>query len=303
MIDPTTVISCGNKDYSMVHFDWFFTDWCNYSCSYCSAAVKMASSFSKQTSPAKYKMVLAKLKLVQTPFKVELLGGEPTLHPHLSEVLETLCALDNCKEVEVITNLSRSLHFFKKLNKPELHGVRILASYHPEYFTQEFIRKAVGISAMEHLEFMVNINLSDQPADWPSTLSLLAQFDENKVKYGFNFLNSTPSWTANYTDEFFALFAPYLNGREKENFEYNFADGTTRLLSESTIVEENYRNFEGYKCTPLMYNIDSDGSIKNSCTGRRLSIQMTSDELIKQETCTLNCCMCDIMYNFYKEKQ
>ena len=299
----SNVVHCGNPEYKMVHFSWFFTDWCNYNCSYCSAARKMSDSFSKQTSPARYKMALAKLKMVTVPFKVEFLGGEPTLHPNMFDVVGELCAMENCKDIEIITNLSRSVAYFEKMNAPEYKGTRILASYHPEYFSQQFIDKSIALSKMEHLSYMVNINLSDQPADWPVIINLIETLAANNVMYGFNFLNSTPSWQANYTPEFFDTFAPYLNGRQRDNHSYTFADGTTKLFSESQIIEQRLDRFKGYSCTPLMYDIDIDGTIRNLCTRRVIPITMPATELIKNEICPLDHCSCDIMYNFYKEKQ
>jgi organic radical activating enzyme len=297
-----TIITAGDKNYKMLHFDWFFTDWCNYACSYCSAAVKMSESFSKQTSPAKYKIVLAKLQMIKTDFMVELLGGEPTLHPNLHDVVEALCNMQYCKEVELITNLSRSLAFFEKLNKLEFNKLRVLASYHPEYFTQEFIEKCAAMAKMEHIGFMVNVNLSTNPKDWPSLISLIEQLQTNNVHYGFNFLNSTPTWNHTYSEEFFQTFDKYLVGRQKDNFVYTFSDGTTETLNESKIVEMKYNKFNGYKCTPLIYQIDSDGTIYNFCTKRVVPITMQVADLIKEETCPLSKCPCDIMYNFYKEK-
>ena len=295
--------NCGNKNYKLVHIEWFFTDWCNYACSYCSAAEEMAQNFSKKDSPSKYKLLLKKLGMIKTPFHIELLGGEPTLHPHIFEVLRELKAMEHCNDIEVVTNLSRSINYFEKMNTPEYDGVRILASYHPEYFTDAFIEKAIAITAMDHLGFMVNVNLSDQKEDWPQILKLINTFDDNDIRYGFNFLHSTPVYSPNYSPEFFEVFSPYLKDNEKQDFVYNFEDGTTSILSESKIVAEGYNQFKGYKCTPLMYTMSSDGTIVNNCTRRKLPIIITTDDLIKEETCPLDYCSCDIMYNFYKEKQ
>jgi organic radical activating enzyme len=294
----------GFPEYTMLHFDWFFTDWCNYSCSYCSAAEKMVESFNKKTSPARYKLALTKLKLVKSPFKIELLGGEPTLHPNIYEVLHELSAMEMCKEIEIITNLSRSKHWFKKLNSPEYNRIRILASYHPEYFSQQFIDKAVAITAMEHLEFMVNINLSDREADWPNTIELIRQFDDAGVKYGFNFLSPTPDYKPNYSPEFFKAMGPYIKGKFAEGFPYTFEDGTTATYGESDIIVNTHlRSFTGYKCKALMYSILIDGEIVNACTRRRVAMNMPIDELIMYDTCCQSICFCDIMYNFHKVKQ
>lgn len=295
-----TVKSCGFPDYKTLHFEWFFTDWCNYACSYCSAATMMSEAFSKEDSPSIYKLTLSRLLMLDTPFNVELLGGEPTLHPNIEEVLLTLNQTELCTKIEVVTNLSRSLSFFESLNKPELNKTTILASYHPEYFKESFVEKCVAVTKMEHLDFMVNVNLFDKPDTWQDTIRFINELKDNNVNYGFNFLNPTPTYNPNYTKEFFKLFEPYLETRQKNDFPYEFTDGTITTLSESQIIEHGYNRFNGYKCYPTMYRIMNDGVIKNICTNKVVSITMK--DMFKQEICPRNFCDCDIMYNFYKEQ-
>lgn len=297
------VRQCGFKDYKLLHFEWFFTDWCNYSCSYCSAANQMSDSFSKQDSPSKYKVVLARLKMLKTDFNLELLGGEPTLHPNIYNVLHEVNSMEHCRNVEVVTNLSRSIDFFSSLNKPELNKTSVLASYHPEYFKGSFIDKCAEISAFEHLDFMVNVNLFDRKETWQDTIDFITALNERNINYGFNFLNSTPTWKANYTDEFFDTFKEHMTTRQKTDFPYEFTDGTTELVSESDIIARDLNRFKGYVCQPTMYKIKADGSIVNNCTSRTIPFTMPKDELIMKEVCPREYCNCDIMYNFYKSKK
>lgn len=290
------VIKCGNLEYNTVQFEWFLTNWCNFKCSYCSEADNMVGQFSKETSPGKYKLVLARLKKMQQPFKVELIGGEPTLHPNITEILDTLDSIDSCERVEIVTNLSRSLDFYKNINYAKVH---LLASYHPEYYTPEFAKKAAALGD----KIVITLNLSDNPADWNNTIDVINTLEELHVRYSFNMLNSTAVYQVNYTDEFFTKFDPYLNHAvNNEQISYLFDDGTTQILNESEIVKKGLDHFHGYKCTPIRYRITHDGDIYNLCTNRRLPIAITSESLYNKEVCPNTNCSCDAMYVFYKEQ-
>jgi organic radical activating enzyme len=296
-----TVKHAGYPDHDLVYFEWFFTNWCNYACSYCSAEGMMAESFSKKDSPSKYKLTLAKFKNIEQPFLIELLGGEPTLHPHIKEVLIELNSIEKCQRVEVVTNLSRPIKFFENLDIPELDQVLITASYHPEYYSEKFMEKAIAITNMKHLKFNVNINLPDDKEEWPRVLQLVEEFKKNNVTYGFNFLFETPNYTPNYTPEFFETFNPYIKNKQRY-YSMTFDDGETRDVGESEIIEKGYNKFEGYVCRPAMYRILMDGTIVNICTNRILKIRMTKEELLKEDVCISKNCSCDMMHAFYKRK-
>lgn len=296
-----TIQKCGHEDYSILHFDWFFTDWCNYACSYCSAKEDMVENFSKSTSPSKYKLVLSRFKMMKQNFHVELLGGEPTLHPHILDVVTKFCEMDHCKDLEVITNLSRTIKFYSQFNEPHLAKTRIVASYHPEYFDHTFVEKCIAITNMEHVGFMVNVNLPDQPDDWSQTQDLFDTFEKEGVPYGFNFLHSIPGWEPNYTPEFYEVFNPYFKSKEIRDIPHEFTDGTSEKLTESEVINRGFNHFEGYDCQPMMYQIFSDGTIKNQCT--QTTIPITMKDMVNTVKCPLKECPCDIMFKFPKEKR
>ena len=135
------VVQAGDPNNKVIQFEWFLTNWCNFKCSYCSEATNMVESFSKSTSAGKYKLVLVRLKKLEHPFTVELIGGEPTLHPNISNILKELGSIDNCKRIQIATNLSRSVSFYKQIAHPK---VSLIASYHPEHHAVDFILAANG---------------------------------------------------------------------------------------------------------------------------------------------------------------
>lgn len=294
------VITCGIPNYNIVQFEWFLTNWCNYSCTYCSEVTRLIPQFSKATSPGKYKLVLSRLKSVQHQFVIELIGGEPTLHPAIEEILTELNNMPNCKEVQLITNLSRPLHFYQTLTGLALNKLAILSSFHPEHYKPEWLDKVL---ALKTNSLSVTLNLSDQPEHWPLTLDTINSLIDHDVVFAYNILSATPKWTPNYTQEFYDTFNPYINnGKHNESVPYTFEDGTTRILHESEIIEKGLHRLTGYKCTPIRYRITHDSDIQNFCTGRKLPLMLTPAEIFKQEVCPNACCGCDAVFKFHKEK-
>jgi len=294
------VITCGNPEYKTVQFEWFLTNWCNFSCTYCSEITRLITKFDKQSSPGKYKLVLSRLKTVKEEFIIELIGGEPTLHPAIEEILTELNAMPNCKEVQLITNLSRPLHFYQTLNSLALGKLTLLCSFHPEHYKTEWLDKVL---ALKDTRLSVTLNLSDRAEHWPLTLETIHTLTDNNVVFAYNILSPTPKWSPNYTDDFYTTFNPYINnGKHNEAISYTFADGTTTILHESEIIERGLHQLKGYKCTPIRYRITHEGDIHNFCTDRKLPLMITSTDIFKQEVCPNACCGCDAVFKFHKEK-
>jgi sulfatase maturation enzyme AslB (radical SAM superfamily) len=290
------VIRCGDPTYTTVQFEWFLTNWCNYQCSYCSEAVNMVGEFSKQTSAGKYKLALARLKNITSPFQVELIGGEPTLHPKIEQILESLDSIDACKNIEVVTNLSRSTNFYKNIN---LSKVSFLASYHPEYHREEFVGKLLSLGPKAR----VTVNLTDRAEHWPKTIDLIDRFDRLGIRYSFNLLEPTSTCSIEYSETFFKLFEDYIKkSATNDQISYTFDDGVTKIFNQIEISHNNLNKFKNYSCTPIRYRITHDGDIYNLCTNRKLPMSITSTSLYQKERCPNTCCSCDAMYVFYKEQ-
>lgn len=291
-----TLINCGDPTYKTIQFEWFLTNWCNYNCSYCSEADNMVDTFDKQSSPSKYKLVLSRLRLITTPFSVELIGGEPTLHPNIVEILSELSSFENCIKIQVITNLSRSVEFYKTISTPK---VQFLASFHPEYFSKEFISKVKAIPNVS-----ITLNLSDKSEHWANTIEFLDLVNLEKLSYSLNMLMSTSSYTTSYSDEFFAKFNRYITTAESnEQIQHTFENNETIIFNETEIIQKGLHKLTGYECTPMRYRISHDGEIQNFCTGKKLPLAITINSLYQKETCPNSHCKCDALFVFYKEKK
>lgn len=209
----------GDEDYQLITFSWEMLDVCQYKCSYCSAMNFNMSTFlkSKNLREAWKPVVkLLSLKSIQLPFTVELLGGEPTLHPDIVEIVDKLCKIDNCVQVEFITNLAKPLKFYKQFDSEKTNKVNFIASYHPEYYTEKFYDKVIELNKSEHVAIYPNINLPDDPTFWKPTRDLIKRFEDDGIKISLNLLQRVEagiegSWEPNYTDEFWDYFSAWLD--------------------------------------------------------------------------------------------
>ena len=78
------------------------------------------------------------------PFDIEVEGGEPTLHPDILTILQTLNKIDKCQKIQLITNIVKPLSFFEQLDKPEYNKLEIAPSYHPEYHKKDkYVKKLI----------------------------------------------------------------------------------------------------------------------------------------------------------------
>lgn len=295
------LVKQGDPDNRKLYFCWFLVDWCNYACSYCCTWDAQKDKFNKNPNPSLHKLVIARLKKIQDPFMLMLVGGEPTLHPHLDEILTSLADIPMC-EAEIYTNLSRSLKFYEDIldNHSNLH---ITASYHPEYHNQEFIDKSI---ALKDRNYAINICLSDDPKDWPHTRKMIDALNDGGVKVWYQRLYSANDREINYTKEFYEMFGEeYANITKSENFEHQFyySDGTEQTLTPLEVLEKDLNKFKGWSCRTQMFNIDIEGNFLNYCTGDKLPMVFNKKDLYKNVICPIaEGCDCDQMFNFPKEK-
>lgn len=323
----TDIVSAGTGKYSTLTFSWELIDICQYKCSYCSAMNFNLSTFKKDSQERDaWRLVVKSLssRQIKDQFVVEVLGGEPTLHPDLYEIIDNLHDITTCRRIELITNLAKPVKYFLGLDRDD-NKLDIEASYHPEYCKQLWIDKIIQIHNDTNITIAPNINLFDDKKYWPDTKRVLEVFKQHDINVGLNFLQAvedgvTGSWQPNYTEEFWSEFKDYLNtdivyvdelkedpgivnSAQMKQIPYKLSDDRVVLLSESDINKYNLRQFKGWTCKPLMYHIAMDGVITNHCTHEHVPIyKMTSKELTCSRICNRDYCDCDTKFLYEKRR-
>ena len=342
IIQMDDIVSAGSENYRVFTFSWELIDICQYNCSYCSAMhfnISMFKEHPEWRDAWRHVLKMLSLKTIKSPFAIEILGGEPTLHPDIHDIVKGACAIENNRRVELVTNFAKSLSFFEEFDIKENKKLSIEISYHPEYCTDKWIQKIIDFSVCKHLNISPNINLPDEKKWWPQTKELLDTLKDNNINIGLNFLQEVPSgpqgsWKPEYTDEFWKYFHDYFaldetavtdtdkfqhidNASEKniksdpgvadgsmmKEVEYKTRDGETHLLSEVEINRYDLRQFKGWKCTPLMYIINMAGTVSNHCTGEELPVYKVNERnLTACRECPLDRCNCDTKFLYAKER-
>lgn len=322
------IVESGDINYRRITLQWEMLDICQYRCEYCYAHELLKKHWDKKYHSA-YKQVLSRLKLNSFPcFEMQLVGGDPTLHPKLFEICETLNSYKNCIRVEINTNLVKSAKFFSEFNNAKYNRVCLTASYHPEFAKNDkFIEKCKYINELSSISegihprknvhtpsyilqtspvtgksprFHVSINLHPDKKYWDKMYEIYNMCIDNKISVGVNYLTSTSKFHVEYTKEFFDKFGELMKHTDKESHEYVYSDKTREELTVHEIKQRNINQFRGYNCAPRIWEITQAGEFVNACTGKPLDIlNKKIEEMCK---CPHDSCPCDTMLYFKKTK-
>lgn len=291
-------------------FVWDVIDVCNYKCSYCSAGYgddehrPVSTFFKGGPSRDVWRAVLMRLKILKKhEWEISLLGGEPTLHPDLREIIDKLSELDTCHAIYIITNLSKSLDYFMKLCDNVHEKLTLNPSIHFEYYNSNLINKTLELHTQTNTSIQPTIMLHDNKQHWPLVIEYLEMCLENNLEYNSTFLEPAHGYIPEYTDEFFTVFSKYLqHGRGIHDVKYPIttADGRKHQVTVQDIYVDNIKKFKGWECTPKSWKIDSTGGFENSCTKERLS--MTGGNIACRSICPNDTCGCNEWWLYDKRK-
>jgi len=314
-------------------FSWELTSYCQYRCTYCYAWEMLTKKFDKSKLDL-VPVILNKLKLKKLPkFHVELLGGEPTTHPMIFEILEELHKNDKCISIELITNLAKPLSFFEKFKEYDFNKLIISASYHNEYDKKDrFLEKCIEVNKLDNIRlFFANINFPVESNTWDTSLNIIKQLCENNIWNHFNLIHSTKKYTGfdfgydyvtgdgfgNNNKNLVQVFNKFLTYCQKSceegldifnksiqrkvNFK-NKKTGKTLSMPELLVRAHEFDRFESWKCTPQMWTIDLNGIFRNDCTNEPIDILF--NDIGKCITCPVKTgCQCDVMLSYAKHRQ
>jgi len=282
--DFKDVKEVGDDNYTDIIFSWYVTNRCQYKCSYCSS---YAINRESESNFKNYKLVLKRLSLIKFNFRIDIIGGEPTLHPNLIEILESLHSNEYCNDIYLFSNI-KDIDKLKMLKKLNLNKIILIASFHQEYNNiDNFIEKIKQID----LKLIVNVNITDD-----SIFELLDKLIINDIDYSINPLEDHDNYTHINKHDVNRL-EKYLNTQQtiiykaKNNFEFTPYEIKLNKLN----------RFKGWKCSPIMYEINSNGDIVNECTDKVLPFIPTKKDLYDKIICEQDCCECTAMYNIKKE--
>lgn len=281
-----------------IHFNFPITKFCNYKCSYC-----IANNFSGSNAHIEYKNIIEKLKIIDDEYIVCLSGGEPTMHPECSEIINELLHCKNLKILHIFTNLSKEINFFKQfVNNTQYHKLEILFSFHPEYFNEKIFNKMLEFNFVFD-KFSVNIMMHNKQKYWDDIERIIHFCKNNNIDYSLNMIRSTSKYPVIYTNKFKERFFKYFdesNYHEYLFIEYN--DGSITEMKPDDIIIKGMNHFKDFKCEAKYWNIDYSGKITNICTNEIVPHIIPRNYFKQYQKCILDECDCTSKIEFKKER-
>jgi len=258
----------------ILNINWYITDICNYKCLYC-------YTDNKNSKQCNYKLVMKRLNYIDQKFKINILGGEPTLHNNLLDIVKILQNNENCIKINIITNFSKPIKYFDKLIK--FSKVIFSVSYHPQYTDNSFKNK---ITYFKNKIIMI-MNVIDSK-DFFEFFGFIKQ---NNIQYELNYLNSTNNFIVKYSKD----FLDKIQKIDNITIKHWDKDGKLYDIPEIDCYNISYYN---WKCFPKTIKIDVNGNFRMLCASKDL------DLLLKNINEPIICPyeFCDACKGFHHEK-
>jgi hypothetical protein len=253
--------------------DKFFTvDWilglrCNYDCSFCSPIHH--NNHAPHRAFNEIKIAIDRIKTMGDNINIVLLGGEPTVHPNISDILKELDH-PKFKFKTICTNGTRKLNWFEDHSKYINH---ITFSLHFEYDWKRVLDTIIKYNEYpKHSNFSVNVMAHHLHMD--DVKNVVKLFDEKKISYSLRRIR-WPVFKDNKRlghEEDFDDVSVYT----KENLKWILnKDSTTKLeimiddiepWTTNDIIKNNMNSFKGWECSSGINNImiDENGEVFRS---------------------------------------
>lgn len=230
---------------------------CNQSCSYCfnHCSPKNHEFISDEVLDTLAKKIVEYKK----PVGLTLLGGEPTLHPKLKEMVDKFSPIPNISNIEIHTNGRKSLKSIIK------KGVIVVFSIHPEY--------------SKHIDTVIKHIQEVQESVETRVKILYHPFFKNEIHFLEKKLteNNISFW-----------YVPVCDFREREQ-DYEYATATFnvngKILPLKYIMDNKLNKFKNWMCLSHSIRVDTDGSVIALCINKKENILDKNYKLGKQLIC------------------
>lgn len=130
-----------------LEINWLITSCCNYRCSYCPGA--QDTNRNLMPSFENLKSTIDKIaSLNRDYYTFTLSGGEPTVHPHIYELIEYMHITfkDKLNSITIITNGSRQSNLYEKLSLLSNNvNLNFIISLHTEFLNIDHITEIIKI--------------------------------------------------------------------------------------------------------------------------------------------------------------
>lgn len=288
----------------------YVVDKCNYNCRYCYNNSPRSSQFIGLTQLYNY-IVFVKQRYPDKYVQLELIGGEPTLHPDLYEFCHKIADIPNTL-IKIFTNLSVDVEYYKKLL--DLNNVVLIASWHS---LREDRLNTKYLNALNSLlvdyKQQIEVRVMYEPFNTDRALSVAnqlvdkSQHDIFDLSLVFNPKNEN-SELFNYSDQQMEEFEKFHKLHQvrtnRKEFYIKYDDNTSELKTfNEMFCNKSYSfkrwlcnagknslfvNYDGnvYPCVEYSYNI-------NNAIFNIYNVESYLNYKFKPIFCKLDYCTCD----------
>lgn len=279
----------------------FIIDQCNYRCEYCYNVLPRTN---KRLNLDKLYYFVSKIligKLQKQYLELELIGGEPTLHPDLLRFCERIAKIKNI-HTTIYTNFSSPIEYYKKLIGIDSR-ITLILSWHTS--NKQFMQK-LALFSKEILENNITVSVIYEHNNINKALEI---FDHVHMNYSYVRELSFPliDNNANYENKYNEQSMVEYNKRLKfvkdlTRIKIQYTDNTSEIVDQHYfIVDDETRNYKYWLCNAgidfCFIYLNSDICIcdayRNVKLGNLDSSQLDNFKLnVKPKLCGNTCCPC-----------
>jgi len=227
-----------------VSLNWDTLLVCNQKCYYCYA--RPSHLWGKIQPKEITNKVIDTLRDSDLSFKVCLLGGEPTLHPRIAEIIRKLDALENVRYIELFTNTRKLLS--KVLKGFRSDKLTVNLSFHiTENPPLDVLDDNIRYCRDNNLKFNIFLMIPQEEKYIYSLKEIYQKYKEN-VKVNYITTDDVTSAKVHFENE------------KEDTFLID-----DKVISASEVLNKGLHDFKGMYCDRSDYTINVDGSIDNMC--------------------------------------
>ena len=287
----------------------FIIDCCNYKCEYCYNDLPRTGKKIDLNKLYYFVSEILIRKLEKQHIKLELIGGEPTLHPDLVEFCKKISKLPNI-HTTIYTNFSQSAEYYKNLIDID-NRMSLILSWHTSNI--QFEEKLAQLPK-EMLQNNITVSVI---YEHNNTKKALEVFDFVHAKYpyvkelSFPLIDNNPNYANKYDEQSLAEYKkrlPFV--KDLTRIKVQYADGTSEIVDQHYfIVDDETRNYRRWLCNVgidfcfIYFNSDICicDAYRNVKLGNLNSSKLDEFKLnAKPHFCNNACCPC--VFDVYKKK-
>lgn len=235
-----------------VKIEWNLGKRCNYDCTYCPPSIHDFKS--PHTDLSILERAVDKLCEIKKPIRISLTGGEPTVHPHIEELLEYF-KFKGISWVNLTTNGTRPSRWYLQ---NEFFFNHLIFSLHFEENWQRVVKNINEFYDETERDFFVNVmahhNYMKEVRD------VVKSFDEKGIKYTIRRIRWTEGDHNVFDDlKYEGADLQWILDHEA-TVKPNVKIDNIKLMHANDVIKQHLNQYKGWECNAglesLMINWD-----------------------------------------------